>query len=96
MPLHPLILILVSLSVILDEIFHKLRVSEVDGACVVLFHLSNLCHIGIAQREVEDVDILRHTFLVARLGNGYDASLSKPTKGYLGSCLVVLDTDRSL
>ena len=83
------------LSVVLNQIFHKLRVSEVDGARVVLVHLSYLSHIVIAQREVEDVDVLRHALLMARLGNSYDASLDEPTKSYLSCSLIVLGTDRS-
>jgi len=46
------------LSVILYQVFHKLRVAEVDGASVVLVHLSDLGYFGIAQREVEDVKVL--------------------------------------
>ena len=66
------------LAVILDEIFHELWVTKVDGACVVLVQLGNLCHVLVSQREVEEVVVLRHALLVARLGNGYDATLGEP------------------
>ena len=72
---------------------HKLRVAEIDGARVVLVHLSDLCYVGITQREVEDIKILRHTLLMTRLGNSYDATLCEPTKGNLSSTLIVLGSD---
>ena len=61
----------------------------------MLVHLGNLSHFVVTQREVEDVDILRHTFLMARLRNGYDAALCEPTEGYLSSRLVMLCSDSS-
>ena len=63
------------LPVILNQILHKLRVTEISGSCIVLVHLSNLSHIIVTQREVKNVDILRHALLMTRLGNSYDASL---------------------
>ena len=58
----------------------------------MLVHLGYLSHLLIGQREVEDVDILRHALLMARLGYSHDATLSKPTEGYLSSSLVVFGT----
>ena len=60
------------LSVSLYQVLHELRVTEISGACIVLVHLGNLSHIIVTQREVKDVDILRHALLVARLGNSHD------------------------
>ena len=78
---------------VLNQILHKLRVTKVDGTCVVLIQLGNLRHIFVCQSEVKDVEVLCHTFLVARLGDGYDAALSEPSEGYLGSTLTILRTD---
>lgn len=47
------------LSVILNQILHKLWVAEVDGARVVLVELGDGGHIVGGQCEVEDVEILR-------------------------------------
>lgn len=47
------------LSVSLNKILHKLWVTEISGSCIVLVHLGNLSHVLVAQREVEDVDILQ-------------------------------------
>ena len=68
-------------------------VSEVNGARVMLVHLGDLCNVGITQREVEDVKVLRHTLFVRTLGNGHDSALGKPTEGYLGCTLAILCAD---
>ena len=36
-------------SVCLYKVLHKLRVAEVSGACVVLVHGANLCHLFAVQ-----------------------------------------------
>lgn len=59
--------IIFQLSVSFNQILYKLRVTEISGACVMLVHRANLSHIVVTQREVEDVDILRHTLLMATI-----------------------------
>ena len=83
------------LSVILYQVFHKLWVAEVDDARVVLVQLGNLSHLVIAQREVEDVKVLRHTLLVARLRNSHDTALGEPAEGNLSSTLTIFRSDGS-
>ena len=53
------------LSVVFDEVLHKLRVAKRCCACIVLVYLGYLSHIVITQREIEDADILRHALLMA-------------------------------
>ena len=59
--------IIFQLSVSFNQILYKLRVTEISGACVMLVHLGYLRHLLVTQREVEDVDILRHTLLMAKI-----------------------------
>ena len=61
----------------------------------MLVHCGYLRHLFGRQSEVEDVEILHHAFLVTRLGNSHDATLRKPTEGYLGSCLIIFRADSS-
>ena len=68
-------LLFMRLSVILNQVFHEIHVAEIHGACVVLVHRGNLCHIIIGQREVQDVEVLRHAILVGALGDGNDSTL---------------------
>ena len=70
-------------SVGLDKIFHKLRVLEVDSARIVLIHSGNLSHFFRRQFEVEDVEALSHSLLMARLGNGHNAALRQPAESHL-------------
>ena len=44
---------------------------EVHRSLVVLVQFSDFLHVGIREAKVEDVEVLRHTLLVARLGNGH-------------------------
>ena len=79
-------------SVILNQILHKLRVAEVDGARVVLVELGDGGHIVGGQREVEDVEILRHTFFVTGLGDGHNTTLGQPPEGHLSGTFAILGT----
>ena len=59
------LMIIGKLSVVLNKILHKLRVTEIDEARVLLVEGGNLRHIIVGEREVEDVEILRHALLVS-------------------------------
>ena len=50
-------------------------------------------HILIGKREIEDVDILSHTFDMRGFWNDDDASLNQPTQSDLRHAFAVLATD---
>ena len=52
-------------------------------------------HLGMAEIEVEDRDVLDEAFHSGGLGNGDSASLHGPSEEDLGWCLVVSCSDRS-
>ncbi len=52
--------------------------------------LEYLGHLGIGQREVEQLQVLRHAFLVHRLGNDDHAALQQVAQRHLRSSLAVL------
>ena len=70
-------------SVGLDKIFHELRVLEVHRARIMLVHGGYLSHFFRRQFEVEDVEVLSHSLLMARLGNGHNAALRQPAESHL-------------
>ena len=72
---------------------HELHVIEVDDTRVVLVHRGDLGHFVVGEAEVEDVQVLRHTFLVARLRDGHDAALREQTQGHLRGGFAIVGTD---
>ena len=72
---------------------HELHVIEVDDTRVVLVHRVDLGHFVVGEAEVEDVEVLRHAFLVARLRDGHDAPLREPTQGHLRGGLAIFGSD---
>ena len=85
--------IIISLSVVFNQILHKVHVVEVDCACVVLVHCCDLSHVVVGEGKIEDDEVLLHTLLVGGLGDGHDAALREPAKGHLRGGLAVLGTD---
>ena len=85
--------IVISLSVVFNQILHKVHVIEIDGAGIVLVHCCNLGHVIVGEGKVEDVEVLLHTLLVSGFRDGHDAALREPAEGYLRGGLAVLCTN---
>ena len=66
-------------------VVEELRVALIEGG--------DLVHVVIGEREVEDVEVLRHPIRVDRLGDDDDVALDQPAQHDLGDGLAVLLAD---
>lgn len=77
----------------LHELFDHLSVMVVDEEAVFLVQQGYGCHVIRIQLEVENIQVLGHTFLPDAFRNDDDTALYQPPQGYLSHRLIVFFAD---